>query len=152
MTIDKVAHLDLTIVAAVAKNGTIGNDGKLPWHHAADMAHFRKLTMGGTVIMGRKTYDSIGHPLPGRRNIIISRTQIISGRDCLTVASPSLAVVACHLLNIEHAFIIGGAQIYSDMAKYVSKAVISRLPYDVEGDTKMPELPPHINIEYVELE
>ncbi len=101
----------MKLVALVAsdKEGAIGKDGKLPWRLPSDLARFRKRTMGGPVIMGSKTFQSIGKPLDGRLNIVLSRTQDFA--DVIMAKEPEAAIAACG--NVEEAFIIGGGQIYN---------------------------------------
>src|SRR3954471_19616933 len=101
--------MTITIVVAISENNAIGKDNKLLWHLPNDLKHFKDITTGGTVIMGRKTYDSVGRPLPNRRNIIITRQQIeIPG--CEVVNSIDAALALCR--DEAEVFIVGGAEIY----------------------------------------
>ncbi|MGI9338228.1 MAG: dihydrofolate reductase [Gammaproteobacteria bacterium] len=105
--------IPIAIVAAIAKDNIIGKGGGLPWHIPEDLRHFRAITMGGALIMGRRTYDSIGKPLPGRLNIIVSRqSQTIEG--CQTATSPTAALDIAKASG-KNIFIIGGEQIYRQL-------------------------------------
>jgi len=128
----------LSLIAAVSKNNTIGNDNKLIWHLPADLAHFKKITSGHSIIMGRKTYESIGRPLPNRRNIIVTRQQFFSAEGCEIMGSLQEAVDAC--LNEEEVFIIGGGDIYAQVLHAADKIYLTRIYKDFEGDAKFPEL------------
>src|SRR5476651_338755 len=101
--------MTLTIVVAISENNAIGKNNQLLWYLPADLKHFKDITTGHTVIMGRKTYDSVGKPLPKRRNIIITR-QNISIEGCEVVASIEDALALC--ADEEEVFIVGGAEIY----------------------------------------
>ncbi|MCH5330176.1 MAG: dihydrofolate reductase [Alistipes sp.] len=124
-----------TIIAAVAQNGVIGDDNALLWHISEDMRRFRALTSGHTVIMGRKTYESIGRPLPNRRNIVLTRGGF-SVAGCESYASLESALSS--LSSEEEVFIIGGAQVYAltmDIADCLELTIIER---DYEGDVSFP--------------
>ena len=127
-----------TIIVAQAKNGAIGVNGALPWHLSADLQRFKQLTIGNTVIMGRKTWDSIGRPLPNRRNIVITRTHGLSLEGALTVTSLEKALDSASN-NLEK-FIIGGAEIYNLAMPLVDTIEMTLIHEDVEGDTYFPSL------------
>src|SRR5258705_13954760 len=99
--------MKIALIAAVAEDGTIGNAGKIPWHISDDLKRFKRLTLGHPVIMGRKTYESISKPLPGRRNIVLTHTATIAGVECF--AGLDAALKSC---GDETVFIIGGAEVY----------------------------------------
>src|SRR5882762_3660668 len=101
--------MTITIVVAISENHAIGKDNKLLWYLPKDLKHFKEITTGGTVIMGRKTYESVGKPLPNRRNIIITR-QAITIEGCEVVNSIEAAIALCK--TEEEVFIVGGAEIY----------------------------------------
>lgn len=128
----------LILVAAVADNGVIGHEGALPWHLPADMKHFRQLTMGNTVLMGRKTFDSLGKPLPGRDNWVLTRD-----RDY----APAGARVF-HDLNAalheapEELYIIGGAELYTLTLPFASRLELTLVHGNMKGDTRFPHFEP----------
>ena len=126
----------LEIVAAVADNGVIGVDNKLPWHIKADMQHFRELTLHKPVIMGRRTYDSIGMPLPERTNIVL--TQCFDGLTdtCYIFDDISQAKIFAEIDT--SAMVIGGATIYRQLLPYTSRLHLTRVHLSPEGDTYFP--------------
>lgn len=123
--------MKLVIIAAVAENGTIGAAGKIPWHISDDLKRFKRLTLGHPIIMGRKTYESLGKPLPGRRNIILSRQP---GPD--RFASLEAALQTC---DDETVFIIGGAEIYRLALPLADTLLLTHVHQSVDGDTHFPE-------------
>ena len=126
--------MKLVIIAAIAPDGTIGHQGRLPWHLLEDLQHFKAVTMSHTIIMGRKTYDSIGKPLSGRRNIVLTRGPTIPGVECF----PSLAAAlkACDDTTI---FIIGGAEVYRQALPLANTLLLTHVHRDAHGDTKFPD-------------
>ncbi len=101
----------LNLIVAVARNGVIGRNGALPWRLPEDLAHFKRTTMGSPIIMGRKTWESIGRPLPGRRNIVVSRSKNLAANGAEIAADLDAALALC--ADATEAFVIGGAQLYS---------------------------------------
>lgn len=121
----------------MSKNRVIGNNNSLIWSLPNDLKRFRKLTTGNTVVMGRKTYESIGKTLPNRRNIIITRNENLSiDDDCEIVNSLEEALLLCN----NNCFIIGGGEIYKQSMSLADKLYITYVDGDLEGDTKFPEL------------
>jgi|688.fasta_scaffold711163_1 dihydrofolate reductase len=127
----------LKAVVAMASNRVIGKDGGLPWRLPGDLKWFKKLTLGHPVLMGRKTMESIGRPLPGRRNVVISRslTAVPEGFALAAGIDESLALVA----GEEVASVIGGAEIYRAMMPRCSEVLLSYVFHPYEGDTRLPE-------------
>jgi dihydrofolate reductase len=128
----------LSIIVAVAENGVIGRGGELPWRLSADLRRFKRLTMGHAVIMGRKTWESIGRPLPGRRMIVVTRQARYHAEGVETTAS---LPAACGLAAIDHAneaFIIGGAEIYREALPLADRLYLTRVHATVEGDKFFP--------------
>jgi len=124
----------INIIVAASLNNVIGKDNKLLWRQSADLKRFKELTTGKTVVMGRKTYDSIGKPLPNRRNIVITRQQIeITG--CKVVHSLEEALK----LDSE-IFILGGGEIYKKSIILADKIFLTRILTEIEGDTYFPQL------------
>ena len=135
----------IVLIVAMARNRVIGNKGSLPWHLPEDLKRFRRLTMGHPIIMGRKTYDSIGRPLPGRRNIVISRNQSLAIDSVETAASlqSALDMVA----DADQAFVIGGQQIYQAALPLADRIELTLVDGDFEGDVLFPEIDPQVWLE-----
>ncbi|HEX2865386.1 MAG TPA: dihydrofolate reductase [Ignavibacteriales bacterium] len=129
------------IVAAVAQNGVIGNNGTIPWHSREDMQYFKSLTMGSPIIMGRKTYESLGKPLKGRLNIVISRMMKSELPDVLVFASLSEAFKYCeNEAKAEKVFIIGGGEIYKEAVTSADLMSLSEMKFEAEGNVFFPEV------------
>lgn len=135
---------DIAIIVAVAENGVIGSDNGLPWRIPADMRFFKNTTMGKPVIMGRKTWDSIGKPLPGRTNIVISRNRAFSARGAEVVTSLedalTLGARAAAADGATEAVVIGGAQIYEAVIPRADRLYITEVHGRPEGDAHMPDI------------
>lgn len=127
----------VAIIVAMANNRVIGKDNKMPWHLPADLQHFKKVTLGKPIIMGRKTYESIGRPLPGRLNIVISRNAEYSLEGCKTVTSVEDAYKL--VKDEEEVFIIGGGHLYNDLIGEADKLYLTFIDLDVDGDTFFPD-------------
>lgn len=127
-------------VVAISKNFAIGKDGKLPWHYPADLKHFKATTMGGALVMGSNTYRSIGKPLPGRLNIVLSRSaQIDTAENLIFLRSEKEALDLAKYLNSD-VFVIGGAKTYVEFAKHIDAWIVTHVPLDVEdADVFMPD-------------
>jgi dihydrofolate reductase len=139
--------IDVVCLAAVAENGVIGRDGGMPWHYPADLAHFKETTMGHPVILGRRTYasiaDRLGGPLPGRTNVVLTR----SGLDEVpggvveaesVEAALSAAASAADEHGVEAAYVAGGATVYEQFLGRADRLVITEIPDSPEGDTYFP--------------
>jgi dihydrofolate reductase len=127
-------------IAAVDRKGAIGKGGKLPWHYPADMKFFRETTTGHAVVMGRKTWLTIGKPLKNRLNIVLSRDSSIEPQDSLLVLGDAESVLSFYKSLTTDLFVIGGAQIYQAFLPYIEKWVITEVPLTVSGaDAFMPE-------------
>ena len=121
-------------IVATDKNGVIGKNNDIPWHSKEDFKHFKETTRLSVLIMGRKTYESIGRPLPYRVNIIVSRTlKSDIDKGIIVVDSIENALKKAKEYNNDKIFIIGGESIYSGTEKYVDEAIITRFPFAVEG-------------------
>jgi len=125
--------MKLIIIAAIARNRVIGKNGKLPWHIPEDTARFKQLTIGHTVIMGRKTFDSLDNPLPHRTNIVIT-SRVING----VKSYPSLNFALQALKNEKEVFVIGGGRVYTDALKLTDELRLTLLDRDFDGDTYFP--------------
>ena len=130
----------ISLIAAMAENRVIGHDGAIPWDLPEDRRHFRSLTMGHPVIMGRKTFEAIGHPLPGRKNIVISGRAAFRADGCL-VAHDLRSALGASAGYVE-VFICGGAELYREALPFAKRIYLTIVPGDVEGDAFFPELPP----------
>lgn len=138
----------LSMIVATADNNIIGKDNDMPWHLPADLAYFKKVTLGKPIIMGRKTYESIGRALPGRRNIVISRDEnyipqgkgaeavdtVVSIEDALSLVDGSDGNEA-----IEEVMVIGGGAIYNHCLPAAQRLYITHIKADIEGDTQFPD-------------
>ncbi len=125
------------LVAAVAPNGVIGAGNRMPWHLPEDLKHFKALTLGHPVIMGRKTYESIGKPLPGRENIVVSRTPGLEIPDVSIASSVEGAMALC--IGEPLAFVIGGGEIYTAALPLADGIVMTEIGKDFDGDTRFPD-------------
>jgi dihydrofolate reductase len=125
-------------VVAMAQNRVIGKDNKLPWHFSADLKYFKQLTTGSTVIMGRKTFESIGKALPNRQNFVVSKTK--TGQSADLCFFPSIEE-AIRSVKTEKAFIIGGANLYAQTIGLVDGIYLTLIHADYDGDAFYPELP-----------
>lgn len=126
----------LSLIVAVAQNGVIGDRNALLWHISEDLKHFKALTSGHPVVMGRKTYESLGRPLPNRTNVVISRQELeIPGCRVVHSLDEALALFP----GDEEVFIIGGAQIYAEALPRADRFYLTRVFHDYEGDTRFPE-------------
>ena len=134
----------LVLVAAVAENGVIGEGGRLPWRLKSDLAHFRKLTMGKPVVMGRKTYLSIGKPLVGRTNIVVSRERGFAAPGTIAAASieAALGVARGDALRrgVAEIVVVGGADIYRQTMSAADRLLITQVDLQPEGDTTFPPI------------
>ncbi len=130
----------LSIVVAMSRNRVIGRDNQLPWHLPADLKHFKALTMGKPIIMGRKTYESIGRPLPGRTNIVLTRDTAYQQAGCVIVHDIDAALTAAG--DVEEVMIVGGAELYRQLLSRVYRIYLTQVEIEVEGDAYFPELDP----------
>lgn len=139
--------MKLAIIVAAARNGVIGLNNQLPWHLPQDLKYFKAVTFGKPVIMGRKTYESIGRPLPGRANIVITRDKQWSAAEGVVVVHSVDEALneARRVLNesssgLDEAMIIGGAEIYRDTLSIADRVYLTRVFRDFEGDAWFPSL------------
>jgi len=130
--------LRVSIIVACDRNGTIGADGGMPWHLPDDLKRFKKLTMGKPIVMGRKTYESIGKPLPGRRSIVVTRRGDFRAPGCETVRSPDAALEAA--LPADEAFVIGGGEIYTALIDRADAIYMTLIDAEIAGDTTFPAI------------
>ena len=132
----------LSMIVATAENNIIGKDNAMPWHLPADLAYFKKVTLGKPIIMGRKTYESIGRALPGRRNIVISRDENYSAEGVDTVISveQALSLVDGSDGNdaVEEIMVIGGGAIYQHCLPNADRLYVTHIKASIDGDTQFP--------------
>lgn len=127
----------LSLIVARARNGAIGLEGKMPWHLPQDLAHFKRSTLGHPIIMGRKTWESIGRPLPGRRNIVVTRNADYAAPGA-EVAS-SLADALAKVAELDEVFVIGGGELYTLALPLAQRLVVTEIEAEFAGDAFFPE-------------
>jgi len=130
----------VSFVVAAAENNVIGNGNQLPWRLPDDLKRFKALTLGKPILMGRKTYESIGKPLPGRTNIVLSRRSDLELPGCVVVASIDAAIAAAGA--VEELAVIGGAEVYAQAMPFADVVHLTRVHARVEGDAVLPPLSP----------
>jgi dihydrofolate reductase len=136
--------IDLAIIVAVAENGVIGRNNALPWHLPEDLQYFKRVTMGKPIVMGRKTFESIGRPLPGRTNIVITRQRDFSAEGVKVVsnldAALELAEAVALIDGADELMVIGGAEIYGVAMPRATRLYLTRVHAAVDGDAYLPEI------------
>jgi dihydrofolate reductase len=125
--------MKLIIIAALSRNRVIGKDGKLPWHISEDLKRFKRLTTGHTVLMGRKTFESLGKPLPNRRNVVLTSRTLPE-----VETYPTLADALRALENEEKVFVIGGGEVFAQLIDHADALYLTLVDREVEGDTYFP--------------
>lgn len=136
----------ISIIVAMANNRVIGKDNDMPWHLPADLKHFKDVTLGKPIIMGRKTYESIGRPLPGRKNIVLSRDTNFRLEGCDNVSSLEEALSLVD--DVEEVMIIGGGHLYTQALSQADKLYLTFIDLDVDGDTQFPDYS-HLNLDEI---
>jgi dihydrofolate reductase len=135
--------MPITLIAAVARNGIIGRDGRMPWRLPTDLARFKRLTLGHTVLMGRKTWESVHRPLVGRRNVVLTRDRSFSAPGCEVVHSIDEGrAMAGQQGPGGELFVIGGAAVYTAFMPFADRLLITHVDADVDGDTAFPRIDP----------
>lgn len=129
--------MKISMIAAMAQDRVIGVDNKMPWHLPADFKFFKRVTLGKPIIMGRKTYQSIGRPLPGRKNIVLTRdkTLKIEGVDCVQTVEQALQLVK----GVDEVMVIGGATIYEQFLPISERLYLTFIDLKIAGDTQFPD-------------
>lgn len=130
----------ISLIVAAAENNVIGRDGTMPWHLRADLLRFKSLTMGKPVVMGRRTHESIGKPLPGRRNIVVTRRADYQAPGCEVVGSIDEAIEAA--ADAAEIMVIGGGDIYRQLLPRADRIYLTRVHVDCDGDAVFPEFDP----------
>ncbi|CAI6279150.1 dihydrofolate reductase [Bacillus subtilis] len=127
----------ISFIFAMDANRLIGKDNDLPWHLPNDLAYFKKVTSGHSIIMGRKTFESIGRPLPNRKNIVVTSAPASEFPGCTVVSSLKDVLDICS--GSEECFVIGGAQLYTDLFPYADRLYMTKIHHEFEGDRHFPE-------------
>jgi dihydrofolate reductase len=130
----------ISLIVATAKNRVIGKDNRMPWRLPADMAYFKQTTMGHPVVMGRKTYESIGKQLSGRRNIILTRDPDFRAEGCEICHSIEAVLAVARSGEEQEFFIIGGDSVYSALFPFADRLYLTLIEKDFEGDAFFPEI------------
>ena len=134
-----VARLPLALIAAVSTNGVIGKDGGLPWHIPGDLAFFKRMTMGHAIVMGRRTFDSVGKALPGRHNIVITRQKDLELPGCDVVHDLESGIALARTGGDSEPYIVGGASLYSEAMPMATRLVLTEVHQHIDGgDTFFP--------------
>ena len=128
----------ISLIVAVSENNVIGLGGDLPWRLAEDLRRFKALTTGKPIVMGRRTYESIGRPLPGRHNIVLTRRPAYVAEGCSVVATPEAAIATAG--DADEIMVIGGREIYALFLDRAERIYLTRVHARIEGDTRFPEL------------
>ncbi|MFT5180962.1 MAG: dihydrofolate reductase [Alphaproteobacteria bacterium] len=128
----------LALIAAVARNGVIGRDGDLPWRISADLKYFKSTTMGKPIVMGRRTFESIGRALPGRLNIVVSRNAGFTAEGVETAADLDQALEIAALQGGDEVMVIGGGEIYAAALPHADRLYLTEIHTDAEGDVHFP--------------
>ncbi len=134
---DTPATPRVSVVAALAKNRVIGIENRLPWRLPEDLAHFRTLTLGHPVLMGRKTFESLGRPLPGRTNVVVTRNRGYRAEGCLVAESIAAALALCG--DSAEIFFIGGAELYAQAIPLADRLYLTEVDVDARGDAWFPD-------------
>ncbi len=143
----------ISMIVAVSRNGVIGKDGAMPWHLPADLQRFKRITLGKPVVMGRRTHESIGRPLPGRTNIVLTRDRDYRAAGCILAHTIDEALAAARAAACAarepgrdevpgEAMVIGGAAVYAAFLPRADRLYLTRVDAEVAGDTRFPELNP----------
>ncbi|MVG14671.1 type 3 dihydrofolate reductase [Aeromonas jandaei] len=130
--------MKISMIAAMAHDRVIGKDNQMPWHMPADLAHFKRVTLGKPVLMGRKTFESIGRPLPGRRNLVISRNPGYQADGIEVVGSVEAALALLADNEVAEVMVIGGGHLYAELLPKADCLYLTRIDLEVEGDTRFP--------------
>ena len=127
----------VSVIAALAKNRVIGIENRLPWRLPEDLAHFKALTLNHPILMGRKTFESLGRPLPGRANIVITRNAAYQPEGCLVAASIPAAIALCQ--DADELFFIGGAELYAQAIPLADRLYLTEVDIEAQGDAWFPD-------------
>lgn len=132
--------MKISLIVAAAQNGAIGRDGRMPWHLPNDLRHFKNLTWGMPIIMGRKTFESLGKPLPGRLNIVITRQSGFQPLGVVVVSDPEQALSVAAAQEVHEVMVIGGGEVYKLFLERAARIYLTRIQDPFEGDTFFPAI------------
>ena len=135
--------MTISLIVAIAQNGVIGkSNGEMAWHIKEEFQHFKNTTLGFPIVMGRKTFETLGKPLKGRLNIVVSKNQSYKTLfdDVVVESSLEKAIEHCKNMNPERIFIIGGGEIYRQAITFVDEMIITFMKFEAEGEVKFPEI------------
>lgn len=130
--------MHIAAIVAISENAVMGKNNQLPWHLPADLQHFKKITMGKPILMGRKTFDSIGRVLPGRCNVIITRDEAFQAPGCVVATSIDTALAS--VSYCDEIFVIGGAALFQQMLPMVDRLYLTIIHHEFDGDTFFPDI------------
>lgn len=130
--------MHIAAIVAISENAVMGKNNQLPWHLPADLQHFKKITMGKPILMGRKTFDSIGRVLPGRCNVIVTRDEAFQAPGCVVATSIDTALAS--VSYCDEIFVIGGAALFQQMLPMVDRLYLTIIHHEFDGDTFFPEI------------
>ncbi len=131
--------MKVSLIVAMAAHGVIGREGGLPWHLPADLARFKRLTMGHHLIVGRRTWQSIGRPLPGRKMIVVTRDPAFTAEGAQRADSPEAALELARVAREEETFVAGGAELYRVLLPRADRIYLTEIEAEVEGDVHFPQ-------------
>jgi len=131
----------LSLIVAMARNGVIGRDNAMPWHLPSELAKFKRITMGHHLVMGRKTFESIGRLLPGRTSVIVTRDRTYAVPGAIIAHSLAQALNAC--AGDSEVFVIGGAQLFAEALPLANRIYLTTIDADIDGDVRMPAVDRH---------
>ncbi|RUO75846.1 type 3 dihydrofolate reductase [Idiomarina seosinensis] len=132
--------MKVSLVAAMANNRVIGKDNKMPWHIPGELKYFKKITLGKPIVMGRKTFESLGRPLPGRKNIVLSsQSHLAESQDNQVVWVSGVKQALAAAGPVEEVMVIGGGKIYEIFLPYADRLYVTKIELDVAGDTYFPD-------------
>jgi dihydrofolate reductase len=137
MALDHASSPLISLIAAVARDGTIGAGNAIPWHIPGEQKYFRRVTIGHPIVMGRKTHESIGRALPGRRNMVVSRDPAYRAAGCEVFPSLESALAACR--DADEVFVIGGGELYRAGLPLADRLYLTEINADFVGDTRFPD-------------
>jgi dihydrofolate reductase len=142
------AKIKIAVIVAAAENGVIGRGGIMPWHMPSDLRYFRRVTLGKPVIMGRKTFEAIGRPLPKRHNIVVSRDPGLQLDGAEVIATLDAAIAHAQTIaratGVDEVMVIGGGQIYAQALPLADRVYLTRIHTRIDGDATFPELDPDV--------
>ena len=130
----------ISFIVATDENGVIGKNNQIPWYLPDDLKRFKKITMGHPIVMGRKTFESIGKPLPGRENIVLTKNKKLELKGCTVFHSEKELIDYCKRLKDEEIFVIGGANLFKIFLPYVDRIYLTKIYKRFEGDVFFPEI------------